>query len=275
MFGFAATAIDTSDLHWTEDKKPMTAAHRAGPYIGIPENSLKAMQSSYDAGIRLLEVDVRRLRDGTLVLFHDNSLNRLYGEAGQIKNQTTVSLAGKKLLDFRKQPTDVSITGLNEALNWLQSTDAILLLDLKRKALFKDVSKAVTDASVQNRVVFITYSLNTALDWQSLAPWSFMSVPFKNPMEVDNAVELGLDMKRTMGWLGTKAVDTTTTSMLHDHGVLTSFGTLGWKPEAHDKQIKMKGNICLYKDFTVDGVDIITTDRPRTVHAVLSGRVKC
>ncbi len=51
------------------------AAHRGDPEYG-PENSLPAIRGAAQAGVPLIEVDVRRNADGTLFLYHDPYLDR-------------------------------------------------------------------------------------------------------------------------------------------------------------------------------------------------------
>jgi glycerophosphoryl diester phosphodiesterase len=51
------------------------AAHRGDPGYG-PENSIPAIRGAAQAGVPLIEVDVRRNADGTLFLYHDPHLDR-------------------------------------------------------------------------------------------------------------------------------------------------------------------------------------------------------
>jgi glycerophosphoryl diester phosphodiesterase len=51
------------------------AAHRGDPTYGY-ENSISAIRGAAQAGVPLIEVDVRRNADGTLFLFHDRYLDK-------------------------------------------------------------------------------------------------------------------------------------------------------------------------------------------------------
>lgn len=55
--------------------------------LGIPENSLLAFERaiSYDYAI---ELDVHLIKDGNVVVFHDDNLKRMTGVNKQIKNCT-------------------------------------------------------------------------------------------------------------------------------------------------------------------------------------------
>ncbi len=63
---------------------PVTAiAHRGGSLKGL-ENTLAAFRHAHDLGYRHLETDVHVTRDGALVAFHDEHLDRVTGAGGAI-----------------------------------------------------------------------------------------------------------------------------------------------------------------------------------------------
>ena len=59
-------------------------AHRGLHNKECPENSLPAFQNAIDAGYPI-EIDVQIIADGTVVVFHDESLSRLTDNDGYIK----------------------------------------------------------------------------------------------------------------------------------------------------------------------------------------------
>lgn len=59
-------------------------AHRGLHDKQVPENSMMAFKNAIDNGYAI-ELDVRMLSDGTIVVFHDDSLARLTGNDGYIK----------------------------------------------------------------------------------------------------------------------------------------------------------------------------------------------
>jgi glycerophosphoryl diester phosphodiesterase len=55
---------------------PFVCAHRGGRrWPGIPENSVAAFERAIECGADMVEFDVRRLRDGELIVHHDPDLN--------------------------------------------------------------------------------------------------------------------------------------------------------------------------------------------------------
>jgi len=60
-------------------------AHR-GASLQAPENSLAAFRAAIAAGADFIEIDVQRLRDGTLAVVHDGDLMRMAGDPRKISD---------------------------------------------------------------------------------------------------------------------------------------------------------------------------------------------
>lgn len=77
---------------------PRVLAHRglvstADAAAGIVENSLHAVAAADAAGARYIESDCRVTKDGTVVLFHDATLDRVLGIPQQLSQMTVAELA--------------------------------------------------------------------------------------------------------------------------------------------------------------------------------------
>jgi len=71
--------------------KPKLIAHR-GYAARYPENTIIAIEAAIEAGAAFVEVDVQLAADGTPVLFHDRTLNRMCGVDGVIADYTPQQL---------------------------------------------------------------------------------------------------------------------------------------------------------------------------------------
>lgn len=72
-----------------DTNRPMYIAHRNQALV-YPDHSRAAVRESAASSlVDALEVDVRKLSDGTLVNFHDHKLKRLTGHIGKVEDLTT------------------------------------------------------------------------------------------------------------------------------------------------------------------------------------------
>ena len=78
----------------------------------IPENTIASFNAALDAGMDAVELDVRRTKDGKLVVFHDEKMKRLTGAGGSIGDYTLSELEKMRVLG-----SDYSIPTLDEVLD--------------------------------------------------------------------------------------------------------------------------------------------------------------
>lgn len=74
---------------------PLRFAHR-GSRVLWPENTMVAFQGAVDLGYRYIETDVRISKDGHVVVFHDQTLERTTDGVGKVSDRTLDEL---RLLD--------------------------------------------------------------------------------------------------------------------------------------------------------------------------------
>jgi glycerophosphoryl diester phosphodiesterase len=120
------------------------AAHRGDQTFGH-ENSLEAIRGAAQAGIPLIEVDVRRNADGTLFLFHDSRLDEPKVTApGQLLGRRVASLDDHELRLVRYAGgTPSRIVTYVEALDTVTGYKTTLQLDVKGEP------RAVIDQAVR------------------------------------------------------------------------------------------------------------------------------
>lgn len=79
-----------NDFAYFDGPLPTGLAHRGGaaygPNVGV-ENTIAAFRRAVDMGFRYLETDVHATRDGVVVAFHDEHLDRVTDTTGAIASQ--------------------------------------------------------------------------------------------------------------------------------------------------------------------------------------------
>jgi glycerophosphoryl diester phosphodiesterase len=99
-------------------------AHRGLHDENAPENTLAAFKKAIDAGYPI-ELDLRIIDDGTVVVFHDEKLSRLTGNDGYVTN-----LVKEKLKDYKILKSDQYIPTFEETLE-LVNGQVPLLIEIK------------------------------------------------------------------------------------------------------------------------------------------------
>lgn len=120
-------------------------AHRGEP-LGNRENTLPAFASAMALGADMVEIDVRRTRDGEVVVLHDQTLQRLWGVDASVGD-----------LDLAEVATigegDVRIPTVREVL---AAVPVPLMVDFTRREVVPGALEAVLEARALDRSLFVT-----------------------------------------------------------------------------------------------------------------------
>ncbi|MBI5381716.1 MAG: glycerophosphodiester phosphodiesterase family protein [Opitutae bacterium] len=129
----------------------LVAMHRAD-WRQHPENSLPAIRSALVLGADVIEIDVRRTKDGHFVLMHDGKLDRTTNGKGPVADFTLAELKKLRLRDGLGSVTREPIPTLEEALAEVQGR-ALVNLD-KAYEWPDEVFRVVEQAHAQNFAIF-------------------------------------------------------------------------------------------------------------------------
>ena len=91
----------------------------------IPENSMAAFRRAKEHGLGV-EFDVHMIADGSLVIFHDDELERMTGVKGQIEDYDITNLSRLRLAG-----TDEPIPTFDQLLDLYEDSGLPLLVELK------------------------------------------------------------------------------------------------------------------------------------------------
>ncbi|HEY4368089.1 MAG TPA: glycerophosphodiester phosphodiesterase family protein [Steroidobacteraceae bacterium] len=117
---------------------PDLIAHR-GNAAEYPENTLPALRSALDLGVRYVEFDVQLCADRQPVLLNDSNLSRTAGldrDALQMSWQELSEVAVNEAARFGNRYTDVGIPTLAQAVDLIESHPTVTaFVQLKRASL--------------------------------------------------------------------------------------------------------------------------------------------
>ena len=126
----------------------------------IPENSLAAFREAVKAGFAI-ENDIHITADGEVVVFHDDTLNRMCGVDGKIEELTL-----SQLRELRLKNTDETIPTLRECLDVVDG-QVPLLIEFKCNAHNYRALCEAADALLQdyNGLYFVQSFFPSAMGW--------------------------------------------------------------------------------------------------------------
>jgi glycerophosphoryl diester phosphodiesterase len=136
------------------DPRPLVVAHR-GCWRQPAENSLAAIAACAELGVDIVEIDLRRTKDGVIVLLHDDSLERTTSLSGPLREKNHAELKSARL---RREAggSDAALTDQH-----LPSFDEVLALPVKvfffldiKEPLHEPVAQLLDKHDAWDRVLF-------------------------------------------------------------------------------------------------------------------------
>ncbi len=144
------------------DSPPLAIAHR-GSRLLWPENTMEAFQGAVDLGYRYLETDLHRSRDGVLVSFHDDTVDRTTDSRGPVSSKPWAELCELDAAfrfaphqDFPRRGQGVRIPSLEEL--WDAFPGVRFVLDLKESGFEQDLADFLRRRRGEDRVIVGSFS---------------------------------------------------------------------------------------------------------------------
>jgi len=159
-------------MTYGEGSGPLAIAHRGGAGLAH-ENSLVAFSLASALGLRYLETDIRVTRDGHLVCFHDETLDRVTSATGPVRSKSLGELRALRINASEPIPS------FDEALDTFP--EQFFTVDLKDQFAIEPLVKSLQRKGVAERVCIAgawdgwlghirreVPQVTTALGWRSL-----------------------------------------------------------------------------------------------------------
>ncbi|MDR3227828.1 MAG: FAD-dependent oxidoreductase, partial [Puniceicoccales bacterium] len=249
-------------------------AHR-GASRDFPENTLAAFKGAFAAGAHGCEFDVRRTKDGRLVIIHDATFNRTSDVAtpGRNGKPQSVKVASVTFEELRRHDAGVGknkkfagekIPSLEETLALFKDVSCRPVVEIKEEGMEAEVVAALKAAGLLERAVVISFSKTVVRKLCKLEPRLTVGWLWGGNYKAPRAVVADA-LNRAALDLGTPILDIS-------HGALS---------EALVADLRARG-FTIWA-WTVDdparmaqllswGVESITTNRPDVLATVLRER---
>lgn len=131
-------------------------AHR-GASEYAPENTLSSFYLGLLQGANGIETDVRRTKDGTLVLFHDDTLDRVSDSSGNVSDYTYEELRKIKIRGKCTNGFYDRIVTLREFLDKFHSYDISFAIELKGEGVEEETLAMAKEYGIMNKTTFTSF----------------------------------------------------------------------------------------------------------------------
>ncbi|PZR34766.1 MAG: glycerophosphodiester phosphodiesterase [Azospira oryzae] len=119
---------DLIDQFKNPGKGVLVAAHR-GDWRNAPENSIRAALNCIAMGVDIVETDVRKTKDGVLIIMHDETLDRTTSGKGKVNEVTCEYVRTLFLRDGAGHPTYQRVPTLEELMSAVKGKRILINLD--------------------------------------------------------------------------------------------------------------------------------------------------
>jgi glycerophosphoryl diester phosphodiesterase len=128
-------------------------AHR-GASDYYPENTASSFYAGVEMGANGIETDIQRTKDGVLVLFHDDTLERVTGEKGSICDYTYEELQN---FSVKKGERTDKILSLESFLKQFADKPLTFAIEVKSDDTERDVLDLVYKYGIEERTIITSF----------------------------------------------------------------------------------------------------------------------
>ena len=148
------------------EKKFVNYAHR-GASTYCPENTMLSFYTGMYMGANGIETDVQITKDGVLVLFHDDTLNRILGIDGAIKDYTYAELLQYDVVNGNLRD---KIPTFDDFLSHFAHFDITFAIELKVTGIEREVAAMIHKYGVADKVIVTSFIFDAVAEMKRVAP---------------------------------------------------------------------------------------------------------
>lgn len=148
--GFAQLTIDSV----ISKSKILVIAHR-GDWRNAPENSIPGLKSCIAMGVDVMEIDLKKTKDGHLIVMHDNTIDRSTNGKGKPGDYTLAEIKKFQLKNGLGRPTNNTIPTFKEFM--LAARGKIIVEVDKADGYYKEINEVLENTGTLNQTLVKTY----------------------------------------------------------------------------------------------------------------------
>lgn len=143
-------------------------AHR-GASAYYPQNTFSAFYAGIGMNANGIETDVHKTKDGVLVLFHDDTLEKITDHSGRICDHTYEELLAVNVYNADRTKFD-KIPSLEDFLRYFSFRDLNFAIELKQDGTEKETVDLIEKYSISEKVIITSFSFEYLRRVKEYAP---------------------------------------------------------------------------------------------------------
>ena len=271
MAGYAQRNVSEiiKDFNSPAKENILVVSHR-GDWRNAPENSLQAFKNCIDMGVDMIELDLKKTKDGELVIMHDKKIDRTMNGKGTPESYTLDSLKTLRLKNGASCKTRHHIPTFREVMQLCKGK--IMVNVDKGYDYFDDAMKVLKETGTVEQCIIkaeLPYEVVKAEHGNELKNMIFMPVVNLGKPGAEDIIDSYIkNMKPAAFELVFKTDDANTLRLIkrvRDSGAKIFINTL-W-PELcgghdDDRSVELKQPEDSWGWIVKQGTKLIQTDRP-------------
>ena len=133
----------------------ITYAHR-GASEYYPENTLSSFYAGVDMGADGIENDIQKTKDGILVVFHDDTIDRVTDGTGKVSDYTYQELLSFTVKNEKYSRYDKIMT-FEEFLKYFAWRDLTFAIELKQLGIAKEVIDMIDRFGARDKCIITSF----------------------------------------------------------------------------------------------------------------------
>lgn len=243
-------------FRYRDNRIPFICAHRGGATVGYPENSITTFEHTLSYTDAIFEIDPRLTKDGVIVAFHDETLDRTTNGTGKLSDYTWAELKQLKLKDTKGNITPYGIHKLEEVLRWAKGK-TILILD-KKDVPYDRLLQLIELNNAEAQVLVSAYHLKEAQYYYKRNPNIMFEAIIKDKEVMKSYEDAGIPWGNIVAFTS-QPLNAPLNAMLHERGVMCMVSTVKFQ----DKEKNKNTRVTAYRDLITNGkIDILMSNTP-------------
>ncbi|MFC6463613.1 glycerophosphodiester phosphodiesterase [Marinilactibacillus sp. GCM10026970] len=219
----------------------------------FPENTMLAFEKAVEAGADGIELDVQLTSDGEVVIFHDDTLERLTNGKGTL-TEFTLSELQKLSVHSQKNAEiqDQNIPTLREYLSWVSNTGIVTNIELKTASgdptgLEQKVLELLEQFDIKEKIIISSFYVENMIRVKQLesdVQTGLLTIDCSEKT-IQKAVDIGMDYFHPVA----SQLNETVIEQIHQFGLKINMWTINEESDLEKAEAaKLYGIITDYPD---------------------------